>query len=140
MVLKDNNKRREKGIWKNKKFSESIKHALQGIKTIFLEERNMRHHASLGIFPLILAWFFQVSPLEWIIVLTCIFLVVIMEFINTIFETIVDMVTDYKFHPLAKKAKDIAAGAVLVTGIFAVIVAAIIFLPKFISLYFLRRM
>ena len=63
-----------------------------------------------------------------------------MEFINTIFETIVDMVTDYKFHPLAKKAKDIAAGAVLVTGIFAVIVAAIIFLPKFISLYFLRRM
>ena len=50
MVLKDNNKRREKGIWKNKKFSESIKHALQGIKTIFLEERNMRHHASLGIF------------------------------------------------------------------------------------------
>ncbi|UJF16674.1 diacylglycerol kinase family protein [Jeotgalibaca sp. MA1X17-3] len=112
-----------------------MKHALQGIKTIVTEERNMRKHISFGIFPILLGWFFKVSSMEWIIIITCIFLVIIMEFLNTIFETVVDMVTEYTFHPLAKKAKDIAAGAVLVTGIFTLIVAAIIFLPKFISLY-----
>lgn len=134
MVLKENNHRQKKA-WKNKKFSASIKHALQGLKTIVTEERNMRKHISFGIFPILLGWFFKVSPIEWIIIITCIFLVIIMEFLNTIFETVVDMVTDYTFHPLAKKAKDIAAGAVLVTGIFTLIVAAIIFLPKFISLF-----
>ena len=59
-----------------------------------------------------------------------------MEFLNTIFENVVDLVTDYEYHPLAKKAKDIAAGAVLVTAFFAILIAAIIFLPKFLELYY----
>lgn len=136
MVLKESSKSEKKKDWKNKKFFSSVKHALEGVQTILKEERNMRNHAALGIIPLLMGWYFRINALEWIAIIFCIFLVIIMEFLNTIFETVVDMVTDYEFHPLAKKAKDIAAGAVLVTAVFSLIIAAVIFLPKFITLYF----
>lgn len=136
MDLKERNKKDKSQVWKNTKFVVSFNHALDGIKTIFKEERNMRNHTMIGIIPVLLGWYFKISALEWIAVVTCIFLVMLMEFINTIFETVVDMVTDYEFHPLAKKAKDIAAGAVLIAAIFTIIVAAVIFMPKFIALYF----
>lgn len=128
------NKQNSEARWKNKEFLSSMKHALDGIFTIFREEKNMRHHTALGIVPLLFAWYFQVSAMEWIVLIFCIFLVVILEFLNTIFETVVDMITDYQYHPLAKRAKDIAAGAVLVSALFTVIVAAIIFLPKLYAL------
>lgn len=130
MDLNEMNKQNGERSWKNKEFFSSLKHALDGVATIFREEKNMRHHTALGILPLLLAWYFQVNAMEWIILILCVFLVVILEFLNTIFETVVDMITDYQYHPLAKRAKDIAAGAVLVSAFFTVIVAAIIFLPK----------
>jgi undecaprenol kinase len=123
-------------IGKNPNFFASVKHALDGIGIILKEEKNMRSHALFGLIPLLLAWFFGSSPMEWIVIIFCIFLVIIMEFLNTIFENVVDLVTDYEYHPLAKKAKDIAAGAVLVTAFFAILIAAIIFLPKFVELYY----
>lgn len=136
MDLNGMNKQNSETKWKNKEFFSSLKHALEGIAIIVKEEKNMRHHTAMGIIPLLLAWFFQASTMEWIILILCIFLVVITEFLNTIFETVVDMITNYQYHPLAKKAKDIAAGAVLVSAIFALIVAAIIFLPKIYVLLF----
>lgn len=123
--------------WKNRQFSKSFKHALDGVKLILKEERNMRFHALFGLIPIVFGLFFQLARWEWILVITCIFLVIIIEFMNTIIETVVDMVTDYEYHPLAKKAKDIAAGAVLVTAIFTVVVAALIFIPKIIEKFFL---
>ncbi len=57
-----------------------------------------------------------------------------MEFLNTITENIVDLIVDHNYHILAKKAKDIAAGSVLITAAFTVIVAGIIFIPKIIEL------
>ncbi|WP_239992572.1 diacylglycerol kinase family protein [Trichococcus alkaliphilus] len=123
-------------IGKNPNFFASVKHALDGIRTILEEEKNMRSHALFGLIPLLLAWFFESSTMEWIVIIFCIFLVIIMEFLNTIFENVVDLVTDYEYHPLAKKAKDIAAGAVLVTVFFTILIAAIIFLPKFLELYY----
>lgn len=136
MDLKETNKEKMDAIGKNPNFIASVKHALDGIQTILQEEQNMRCHALLGIIPLLFAWYFQCSTIEWIIIIFCIFLVVIMEFLNTIFENVVDLVTDFEFHPLAKKAKDIAAGAVLVTVLFSIAIALIIFLPKFITFYF----
>ena len=51
-------------------------------------------------------------------------------------ENVVDLATNKEFHPLAKKAKDMAAAAVLVTASFSVVVGAIIFIPKLIQLFF----
>lgn len=133
MDSKEKNKRAKANAWKNVKFVASFKHAFNGVKTIIKEEHNMKRHVGLGIIPLLLGWYFNIALWEWVMVITCIFLVIIMEFINTIFETVVDMVTNYEFHPLAKKAKDIAAAAVLVTASFTAIIAALIFIPKIIT-------
>lgn len=127
-------KEKSKDIWKNTQFRSSFNYAWNGVKTIWTEERNLRHHFALGLLPVIAGFLFDISSVEWIVIVLCVFLVVIMEFLNTIIETVVDMVTDYEYHPLAKKAKDIAAGAVLVTAFFTVVIAAIIFLPKLIEL------
>ena len=136
MGLKENRKNSSHKNWKNKRFFDSTKHAWDGVKTIWKEERNLRHHFGLGAFPVLAGMFLKISNIEWIIIVLCIFLVVIMEFLNTIIETVVDMVTNYEYHPLAKKSKDIAAGAVLVTAVFTIIIAAIIFLPKLYTILF----
>lgn len=136
MDLKETSSEKMGKIGKNPNFFASVKHALDGIRIILKEEKNMRSHAMLGLIPLLMAWFFGSSMMEWIMLIFCIFLVIIMEFLNTIFENVVDLVTDYEYHPLAKKAKDIAAGAVLVTVFFTILIAAIIFLPKFLELYY----
>lgn len=136
MDLKGTSKEKLGKIGKNPNFIASVKHALDGIRIILKEEKNMRSHALFGLVPLLLAWLFESSTMEWIVIIFCIFLVIIMEFLNTIFENVVDLVTDYEYHPLAKKAKDIAAGAVLVTVFFTILIAAIIFLPKFLELYY----
>lgn len=136
MDLKETSKEKIEKIGKNPNFVASVRHALDGIRIILKEEKNMRSHALLGLIPLMFAWFFESSALEWIVIIFCIFLVIIMEFLNTIFENVVDLVTDYEYHPLAKKAKDIAAGAVLVTVFFTILIAAILFLPKLVELYY----
>lgn len=72
--------------------------------------------------------------MEWIACLLCMGLVIGTEMINTAIEAVVDLASPQQ-HPLAAKAKDIAAGAVLIGAILSVIIGIIIFLPKLI-LYF----
>ncbi len=121
---------------KNKHFIASLEFALQGIRTVFQEERNMRAHVAFGLMAILVAFLLGVSVLEWLWIFLAVFLVWIVEIINTVFENVVDMVTDYHFHPIGKKIKDMAAGAVLLTAAFAIIVGVIIFLPKIIELFF----
>lgn len=64
------------------------------------------------------------------------FLVIAFEIVNSAIENVVDLASDYHFYMLAKKAKDMAAGAVLVISIYAVISGLIIFLPKIWHLIF----
>ncbi|NLM67246.1 MAG: diacylglycerol kinase family protein [Enterococcus sp.] len=129
-------KDRKEDIGKNKYFSQSIEFALTGIRTVFQDERNMRSHLILGIITILFGFIFQLNKWEWLWILLCVFLVIIMEIVNTAFENVVDMVTDFHFHSIGKKIKDMAAGAVLITALFAVIVGCIIFLPKIYQLFF----
>ena len=131
MDLKD-----KQQVEKNKRFITSVEFAVTGIRTAFKEERNMRSHTILGILAILVGLFFHLTPFEWLWIFLSIFLVIIVEMINTAFENVVDMVTDKHFHIIGKKIKDMAAGAVLLTSIFAIIVATIIFLPKLIHLFF----
>ena len=71
---------------------------------------------------------------EWIICIILFGLVISAEIMNTAIEATVDLVTRER-HPLAGKAKDTAAGAVLVLAIVSAIIGAIIFVPKIISLF-----
>ncbi len=121
---------KDKQTTKNKHFVASLEFALQGIKTVFKEERNMRTHVFMGIVAIVAGFIFQLVISEWLWLLLAIFLVLAMEIINTVFENVVDMVTDFHFHPIGKKIKDMAAGAVLLTTGFAVVVGALLFVPK----------
>lgn len=83
----------------------------------------------------IVSYVLSLSLTEWLWMLLASFLVLVMEIWNTVIENTIDLVSP-DYHPLAKKAKDMAAAAVLFTSIFAVIVGAIILLPKIIQLFF----
>lgn len=74
-----------------------------------------------------------ITPIEWCICLTLFGLVIALELVNTAIESVVDLVTTER-KPLAKTAKDTAAGAVLVAAIMAAIVGFIIFVPRIVSL------
>ena len=93
----------------------------------------MKIHLFALLLVCLCGWFFHLAPWEWVAVLVVSSLVITSELMNTAIEATVDMAMP-QHHPLAKKAKDTAAGAVLVSAIFAVVVGVIVFLPKIISL------
>ncbi len=109
--------------------------AFQGIFYVIRTQRNMQIHLAAGLLVIIAGLIFGVGPVEWAALLTTMALVYALEMINTVVESIVDMITR-EYHPLAKVAKDVAAGAVLVAAIFAVGVALAIFLPRLLHFLF----
>lgn len=108
---------------------ESFSFACSGIKSAVKRERNLQIHLSVSIFIILMGMLFALSLLEWVLILFAIGGMLSLELMNTAVERVVDLATE-EYHPLAKQAKDIAAGAVFVYGILSVIIGAIIFLPK----------
>ncbi len=117
---------------KLKKRINSFQYAGRGIRTVFGTETNMKIHICIAIVVLIAGFTFKISATEWIACLLCIGLVVGMEMVNTAIENIVDMVSP-NYHPLAGKAKDIAAGAVLICAIISVVIGLLVFGPKILN-------
>lgn len=119
---------------KKVRFLRSLNFALQGIKYCLLKERNIRIHMVFAFLAILLSWFFDISNVEWALIFLAITLVIALEMINTAVERTVDIYTA-EYHPLAEIAKNAAAGAVLIAALNALIVGAVIFLPK-IFIYF----
>ncbi|RRK10030.1 diacylglycerol kinase family protein [Lactiplantibacillus garii] len=117
-------------VGKNHSFWQSWLHAWNGLKTVVVEERNMRTHLVLGVLALLLGWWVNLTVNQWLWLCLVIFMVMLCEINNTIAENICDLVTGPHYHPLAKKVKDIAAGAVVFAAAFAVLVGLILFVPK----------
>ncbi|MDD2284863.1 MAG: diacylglycerol kinase family protein [Paludibacter sp.] len=113
----------------------SFKNAIRGIRMVIRSEKNMQIHLVIAALVVIAGWFFSISTTEWLMCLLCFGLVLGAEIINTAIENLVDLVSPNK-HELAGKAKDIAAGAVLVSAIIAACVGLIIFTPKIWDLLF----
>ncbi len=108
----------------------SLEFAMTGIVTAFKEERNLKKHALSALLVTIAGALFQISAIEWLFLLLAIFLVITFEIVNSAIENAVDLASNYHFSMLAKNAKDMAAGAVLVISGYAVLTGLIIFLPK----------
>ena len=107
----------------------SFKYAWAGVCYAFATQRNFRIHTFVGIFAVSMGAFLRVEAVEMaIIAMTCA-IVMVLELINTAIEAVVDLTVKQSYHELAKIAKDCAAGAVLVSAIAAVVVAACILLP-----------
>ena len=112
-----------------KKLLKSFKYAFDGICTGIKEEQNMKIHITIMILVIIFGIMLKISKMEWIICIILFGLVISMELINTAIENTVDLVTKEK-NEQAKIAKDVAAGAVLVSAITSAIIGLIIFVPK----------
>lgn len=114
-------------------FNESLGHALDGIEYTINHERNFKIELFFAMAVTIMSFILKVSIIEWGILVLVISMVLALEMINTAIERCVDLVTK-EYKELAKNAKDIAAGAVLVMSMFSVVIGIIIFLPKIINL------
>lgn len=130
MLMASKNRPDRLQVGKNHSFWQSWLHAWNGLKTVVVEERNMRTHLVLGAIALLFGWWVGLDANQWLWLSLAIFMVMLCEINNTIAENICDLITGPHYQPLAKKVKDIAAGAVVFAAAFAVIVGLILFVPK----------
>lgn len=108
------------------KLAASFRCAAEGIAYTIKTQRNFRFHIVAAVWVTIASFFYDFTAAEYCIILLTFSSVMAAEAINTAIEKTVDLCTD-KIKPLAKVAKDAAAGAVLITAIFAAIIAVILF-------------
>ena len=118
----------------NKRFSivaiiKSSTHAFRGLGIVIKTTHNFWGHLFFGLLAVYLGFLLNISITEWLFIILAIALVLITETLNTAFEIDIDL-TSPEFHPYARDTKDIAAGAVLLSVIFACIIGLIVFLPK----------
>lgn len=111
----------------------SFLNAVAGIVYCIKTQKNIPIIFGFALLALIFSWWFSISKIELLFVLTAIFLVIITEVVNTAIERAIDLASE-EYHPLARISKDAAAGAVLIAVIYSALCGLIIFLPRVISL------
>ncbi len=107
----------------------SFRYALQGLADMFRTQPNARFHVVASVSVVTAGFWLEISRLEWLAVVLCLAFVLALEAVNTALEYLTDLVSP-EYHQLAGKAKDAAAGAVLVAAIGAAVVGGVVFLPK----------
>jgi diacylglycerol kinase len=110
------------------KFIGSFHYAFQGLGYAIRTQRNMRIHLSVAIVVILAGLFFHISALEFAILFIAITAVFIAEMFNTVLELCVDLASP-TYHPLAKIAKDVAAGAVLANALLSILIGLCILGP-----------
>ena len=118
----------------NEKNKNSFVYALTGIKKAIKSEKNIKIDIVAAILVIIAAAVLKISKVEWIVCLVLISGVLSAEMMNTAIEAAIDLYTREK-RELAAKAKDVAAGAVLVKAIVSAVIGGIIFIPKIIEMF-----
>ncbi|MDN7245795.1 diacylglycerol kinase family protein [Planococcus shenhongbingii] len=114
---------------KASRFFNSFKFAVQGIGSSWKKEQNMRIHFLAALVVLIAGALSGLSKGEWIIIILLVGGMIALEVMNSAIERVVDLASP-EIHPLAKEAKDMAAGAVLVFAAASAIIGLLIFIPK----------
>ncbi|MDO5401487.1 MAG: diacylglycerol kinase family protein [Eubacteriales bacterium] len=115
-------------------FTRSLRWAWAGVRAAVRRERNMKIHLVFTAAVTAAGLLFGISKTEWLVCLIFFALVLGAELMNTAVESAVDLISPEK-HPLAKLAKDAAAGAVLVCAFFAAVAGCLIFVPHIWALF-----
>jgi len=113
-------------------FSKSLKSAFRGIVYAFNTESHLRFHFLAALAVLTAGFLLNITGIQWLFIIYAVGSVIVAELLNTALENTVDLIKA-EFHPLAGKAKDIAAGAVLVAAVQAVLIGLIVFGPYIIK-------
>lgn len=107
-------------------FIRSFGYALEGFATAVKTERNIKVMLALGVVAVAVGFLLRLDWISWCLIAVCCGLVIFAELCNTAMEAIVDLATQ-ELHPLAKRAKDIAAASVYVLSITAAVIGLIVF-------------
>jgi len=110
------------------KFIAGFGHAFRGLWYALRTQRNARVHVSIAILAILLGIVLRISAVEFAMIFVAIIGVFIAEMFNTVFELCIDLASP-EYHPLAKIAKDVAAGAVLLSAILSVVIGVFVFGP-----------
>ena len=117
---------KEKKKLHNTNFIDACNNAVNGILYATTTQSNVRKQLVIAVTVMILSLFYNFTTSEFLCLTFAVFLVIFAEMINTAIETVVDLFTD-QYHPKAKIAKDVAAGAVVLVAINACVVAYFLF-------------
>ncbi len=104
----------------------SFKFAFNGMRILLYSQQNAWIHAFATVTVIILGIYFNLTKFEWCWLVLAVISVWTAEALNTAFEFLIDVASP-EFHPLAAKAKDVAAGAVLITAIGSILIGFLIF-------------
>lgn len=122
--------------FQSRSFSRSLMFALNGVRLAFRSQRNFRKHLVIACFTLAIAFFLRVSIVEFCIIIFANTFVLVTEMINSVVEFVIDAYYKNKWAKLAKLAKDIGAGAVLVSACASALVSLLIYGSKIYELYY----
>ena len=111
----------------------SFRYAFVGVRYLLWTQRNAKIQSAIGLAAIGLGVVLGIERYEWLALLVTITLVIAAEGVNTALEAIVDL-TSPEYHTLAKIAKDVGAGTVLITAIASVIIGIVLFLPHLLPL------
>jgi diacylglycerol kinase len=123
---------RNLGFWRGRWFSFSA--AVSGALHVVRTQPNAWVELAALVIVVAAGWYFRVSAIEWAVLSICIFGVLALEAINTSVEAIIDLVSPH-YHPLAKVAKDAAAGALVFAVLCSLCVAVAVFAPRILVLF-----
>jgi diacylglycerol kinase len=111
-----------------------FKYAFEGLFLVFKRDKNVKFHFLIFLLTIFFSFFFNISKIEFIIVLICSGIVITLEIINSVIEKISDYVQK-EFDLKIKEIKDMSASFVLVFSIFTFVIGLVIFLPKVIKYF-----
>ena len=114
---------------KSESLLKSFQYAINGLLYVIRTQRNAQIHIVAFVLVLAMAGWLQLPPLHWAVLILTAGLVIVAEIANTVIETVVDLVSP-DYHELAGRAKDVAAGGVLLTAILAIPVGLILLGPR----------
>ena len=116
--------------FQSRSFKRSVTYALNGVRLAFRSQRNFRKHLLIALLTLSVAFLIKVSVVEFCLILFSNCLVLVVEMLNSVVEFVIDAYYKNKWAKLAKLAKDIAAGAVLISATVSAIIFFIILASK----------
>jgi len=118
---------------KIKRLLKSFVYAFRGLFKTMSEEQNLQIQFLAGLTVVVLGWCLEIKAWEWCVLLLVIFIVILMEMMNSAVERIVDILKP-RLDNYVKEIKDIMAASVMLASLVAVIIGLIIFLPYFFKL------
>ncbi len=112
----------------------SARNALRGIRVMLRTQHNAWVHALATVVVVIAGFALRISPGQWLAIILAIIAVWASEALNTAFESLCDVASP-EFHPMVERAKDVAAGAVLISAVGAVVIGILIFGPRLVAVW-----